>query len=414
MSQSLKRILFATLLVAFVGGAAFAQTDFEGQTAGGAFYKITVPNGWQPADGLVIWNHGFSLSPPGPVSDLGPLVDIQLSEGFAVAASSYRQAGWALFKTNQDLEALVAAFEANVGVPDHIILTGASLGGAVTGFALEKAKLDNVSGAFMFCGAVAGSRNWDGAFDLRLLYDTVCGNIPEATIAGGATGLEKNSVLTPDAVGAAVNACTGVDLPKKKRTKAQKKNLKKLIDLTGLPESFIQTDMGFATFGLTDLIHDKGKLKGKQGVGNDSVDYGDDDINDSIERIPAKKKPARKLGKKYTPSGKVGDVKIISLHTDKDGLVIVENQSEYASVVPADYLTVGIVVESTPSHCGFSATEVLAGWETLRQWLDGAPQPSAAGLQANCQALEGLIGGPCRIDPNFVIPDMDGRVRPRG
>jgi hypothetical protein len=22
-------------------------------------------------------------------------------------------------------------------------------------------------------------------------------------------------------------------------------------------------------------------------------------------------------------------------------------------------------------------------------------------------------GGPCRIDPAFVIPDMDGRIRPR-
>ena len=284
----------------------------------------------------------------------------------------------------------------------------------MTGFALEKANLGNVTGAFAFCGAMAGSRNWDGAFDLRLLYDEICGNIPEATIAGGATGLEKNSVMTPDAVAAAVNACTGVDLPKKQRSKAQKKNLKKLLELTDLPQSFIQTDMGFATFGLTDMIFDKGKLKGKQGLGNENVDYGDDDINDSIERVAAKKKPSRKLGKNYTPKGNVGDVKIVSLHTDKDGLVIVENQSEYASVVPAGNLTTGIVVESTPSHCGFSATEVLAGWETLLFWLDDGQQPTAQDLQTNCQAFEALIGGPCRIDPGFVIPDMDGRVRPRG
>jgi hypothetical protein len=414
MSRSLARILLAASLVAFIAGAAVAQTEIEGQTAGGAFFRIAVPAGWEPADGLVIWNHGFSLSPPGPVSDLGPLVDIQLSEGYAVAASSYRQAGWALFKTNRDLEGLVDAFEAEFGVPDQVILTGASLGGAVTGYALEKAKLGNVTGAFMFCGAVAGSRNWDGAFDLRLMYDTICGNVPDAAIAGGATGLEKNSQMTPDAVAQAVNACTGVDLPKKKRSKQQKQNLAKLIELTNLPESFLQTDMGFATFGLTDLIFDKGKLKGKQGLGNANVDYGDDEIDAAIERVEAKKKPSRKLGKNYTPSGRVGDVKIVSMHTDKDGLVIVENQSEYASVVPAENLTVAVVAEAAPSHCGFSVAEVLSGWETFLQWIDGAPQPSAQDLQTNCQALEGLVGGPCRIDPGFVIPDMDGRVRPRG
>jgi hypothetical protein len=105
---------------------------------------------------------------------------------------------------------------------------------------------------------------------------------------------------------------------------------------------------------------------------------------------------------------------IVSLHTDKDGLVIVENEHEYAEVVPPANLTTAIVVEPTASHCGFSNAETLAAWESLRTWVEmGFPKPTPSGIQSLCQALAPQVGGPCRIDPAFVVPDMDGRIRPR-
>ena len=411
------RLRLAISLTALVLGVAAlpaaAQTVLEGTTAGGAFYRIAVPDGWEPGDGLVIWNHGFSLSPPDADVDLGPLVDIQLAQGWAVAASSYRLAGWAVFKTNKDLKALVAAFKSRVGSPGPIILTGASLGGAVTVAAIEKAKLGNVVGAYTLCGAVAGSRNWDGALDLRLVYDFVCRDVPEGQIPGGRTGLEKNSQLTEAAVEDAVNACTGWNRPRARRSREQRQNLERLVELSGLPEVFLQTDMWYVTFGMADLVHDRGKLRGKIGIGNENVDYGDPEINAGIERVEPKKRAARKLARSFTPKGKVGDVKIVNIHTDKDGLVIVENQSEYASVVPEENLTIGVVVESQPSHCAFSPPEVVAGWEAVTSWSGGGPQPSAASLQTSCEAFAALLPGPCRFDPDFEIPDMDGRVRPR-
>ena len=46
--------------------------------------------------------------------------------------------------------------------------------------------------------------------------------------------------------------------------------------------------------------------------------------------------------------------------------------------------------------------------------LPGFPQPSATDLQNTCLLAElGGALGPCRIDPSFVIPDMDGRIPPR-
>ena len=90
--------------------------------------------------------------------------------------------------------------------------------------------------------------------------------------------------------------------------------------------------------------------------------------------------------------------------------MIVENQSEYAAVVPPEQLTTAIVVEDTPSHCQFSAGELTAAWESLREWVDGSPQPTVEDLQTSC-GIQDL--GACRFDPSFEVPDMDLRVRPR-
>ena len=82
--------------------------------------------------------------------------------------------------------------------------------------------------------------------------------------------------------------------------------------------------------------------------------------------------------------------------------------------MPASNLTIAIVDEAGNTHCGFTEAEIVAGWESLRAWVDGAPQPSATDVQNTCLVLEGLgAGGPCRFDPSFVIPNLDTRIPPR-
>lgn len=409
-----KRI-FLGLLASFLAvPAALASSSFTGEEDG-AFYNIVVPDTWNGT--LVIWNHGYSFNPMlADPPDLGPLAGLQLAQGYAVAASSYSETQWAVFKTTQDLQHLVNIFKEKVGKPDSIIITGASLGGIVTADALENSNLGNVVGAFPFCGAVAGSRVWDGALDIRLTYDAICGSVPGAAIPGGATGLPSQFYpLTGEGMAIALHACTGILAPAAFRTPDQQLLLDKLLASTQLPENFIVTDLGFAVFGIADLIYDKGKLHGKQGMGNEGVEYDDPDVNADIERVSVNPGAARRLANNYRPTGDVGDVKIVSLHTSKDGLIIVENEKEYQDVVNAENLTVAIVAEAAPSHCGFTAAELTAGWESLTGWLAGAPQPSAESIQGTCQFLEGagLAPGPCRIDPAFVIPDMDGRIKPR-
>lgn len=409
--QQIRRITLLILLATVLVGAPSFGQILAGGTAGGAFYTIAVPPAWNGS--LVIWNHGFTLSPGTPAPDLGPLQDLQLAEGYAIAASSYRQAGWALFDTNEDLEELVAVFRDNFGEPNQVFLYGASLGGLVTARAIEQAKIGNVVGALPICGAVAGSRNWDAALDLRLIYDAICQTVPGANIPGAAKGLALGVALTPTDTVLAANACFGHDLPPDARTPQQQKRLDRFLAVSQIPQSFINTNTGYITFGMADLVYDPNKLGGRIGTGNKNVDYGDPGINANIQRVAPRASKRKLLRNNYTPSGNVGDVKIISIHTDKDGLVIIENESEYASVVPPGNLTVGVVQEASPTHCGFTTTELIAAWETLRGWVAGDPQPTPFVLAAMCAALQPTFVEPCRFNPFFQIPDMDGRVRPR-
>ena len=93
----MKRTLLALALIASLVGisapAAHADTVLTGTTDGGAFFRTVVPTVWN--GDLVIWNHGFSLSPIGPVSDLGPLAALQLSvhQPLQLAAKS-RMSRW--------------------------------------------------------------------------------------------------------------------------------------------------------------------------------------------------------------------------------------------------------------------------------------------------------------------------------
>ena len=367
------------LVIALVGAVAtqsYGDTVLVGTTDGGAFFKIVVPTAWN--GDLVIWNHGFSLSPGGPVSDLGPLSALQLSEGYAVAASGYQQIGWALFHTKNDLQNMVSVFNANFGTPNHVLINGASLGGIVSDQADEKANLGNVVGAYPICGVHGGSINWNGAIDLRLLYDLICSNTPSAAIPGGTTGLPPPGFpgfpFSTTQLALAVNACTGVLVPPASRTPQQSANLSQLLSLTQLPQSFLLTDMGFALFGLSNLIFDPAKLDGGQGVGNATVSYDNGGfVDQNITRVATNPGAENRLNNNYIASGSIGSTKVVSLHTDKDGLVIVENENFYASVV-------------SPSN-----------------------------LQNTCQFLvaNSLATGPCRIDPNFAIPPLSNRIRPR-
>ena len=122
------------LLALLLCSSAHAITEFRGQTASGAYFIAQAPDGWRAGQRLVLINHGYDIEALDSSPSLGPLPlrERMLAKGYAIAASSYSQRGWALFQTAADHRQLVAAFSARFGAPGSIIASGGSFGGVVS------------------------------------------------------------------------------------------------------------------------------------------------------------------------------------------------------------------------------------------------------------------------------------------
>lgn len=425
----LPRTLLMLLLAACLPASALAATqEWTGTTDSGAHYRIAAPHDWRDGDGLVLYQHGFQSSVADRPPSLGPLADIMLAQGYAVAASRFRQAGWALFHAVDDNRELLARFAETVGTPGSVIPFGGSMGGLVALKLAEQDGFPPVPGVLSLCPAAQGSRLWDAAVDLRLAYDTICTGSGHRLPTGAEPlpwAMDLDDIpLDLDYIGdqvsllrvlAPVTRCTGLGLPAELRNSGMRSRLAKLMAVAGTTdEDFFATNLAYATFALGDLLRQPDKLDGRNALDNIGVRYADADIDASIARIEADPMAALQLRWLSDFHGNIGDTRIMSLHTSDDQLVIPGNQDVLRELVPPGQLVSAIVVESTPSHCGFTVAEGLAGWQALRLWMAGGPQPSVDDLQSGCEQLaDGGVEGPCRFDANAQYPPFDERVAPR-
>ena len=53
-----RTVVAVAVVVGLLALPISAQTELTGQTSGGAYYRISVPDGWTPADGLVVSSDG--------------------------------------------------------------------------------------------------------------------------------------------------------------------------------------------------------------------------------------------------------------------------------------------------------------------------------------------------------------------
>jgi len=418
--------LFAAFLL--LPAAVHAERVITGTTPGGAYYRIAVPDSWHSGDTLILFQHGLTFAPPGPNPDLGPIADLQLSEGYALAATSYRQRAWALFTAADDNAELLDAFKAQVGTPGAIIPYGASLGGLIALKLAEDARFAPVPGVYSACAPAAGSRVWDTAIDLRLAYDVVCsgaGELPTgaapypwaynlADIPNNLSDLFDQTQLLQTLL--PLNQCTGVNLPTDLRNDAMKRRLAALMNLVHITdEKFFVTNIGYATYALSDLVRAPDKLDDLSPFSTIGVDYNDEAINAGIARTGGD--PFASLYFRWASDfrGRIDPAtKVISIHTSQDQLVIPANQYVLRQTLPGTQLTSALVNESQPSHCGFTLAEGIGGWEALRGWIAGGAQPAVPNLQSACAtAMSAGAAGPCRYDANIDVPTFDSQVRPR-
>lgn len=437
--KTLIRRLFAlALLFAAVVAPAQAQhRDFSGTLGEAGYFRIVVPEGWQDGDALLVWNHGFSMSPveAEPFRAVAPdqaVFDYWLAQGYALAAGSYRARGWALFDIEADQRALLAEFRAAVGDPGEILLVGGSLGGLVSLKTAGAFVADGepLAGVYALCPPVAGARTWDQAFELKLAYDAVCAGVGGGEFDRGAEPLgwlidlddipeDLGDFLGEEAreevlrAAARINQCTGVLLPPALRTGNQRERLDTLMEAFAISsEDFFLANMAYAVFALADLVRAPEKLDGRNPF--DSRPVWRSALEREVESVALDPMARFDLRIASNPRGPWGQARVLVTHTSRDELVVPEHLSQLPRLgLEPERLASAIVNETSAGHCAYSGAEFLAGFTALRAWIDGGAQPDAEVLNTHCAAVNALSGRSdrCGYDAALQPGDYDARVR---
>ena len=165
--------LIAVVVAALCGSAA-AQTHLTGTLSDGATYVIDVPASWNGT--LLLYSHGYvAPGSPNPATDAGdPLTGgYMLAAGYALAGSSYASTGWAVQQAIPDQIATLDVFKSKVGTPTTTIAWGHSLGGMVTAGLVQEYPT-RFNAALPMCGVVAGGVGlWNEALDGAFVFNTL-------------------------------------------------------------------------------------------------------------------------------------------------------------------------------------------------------------------------------------------------
>src|SRR6266704_1858094 len=159
----------ATMLLS-VPQHAYAQSTLTGALPDGATYQIEVPSNWNGT--LLLYSHGYVT--PGsanPARDVGDSATgaYLLSQGYALAGSSYATTGWALEQAIPDQLATLDAFDSLVGTPARTIAWGHSLGGIITAGLLQTHP-ERFDAALPMCGVLAGGvAVWNEGLDAEFV-----------------------------------------------------------------------------------------------------------------------------------------------------------------------------------------------------------------------------------------------------
>ncbi len=400
----------------------------------GAKYAIKLPQQWNGT--LLLYSHGYRFAAPAPpdfsavqtsaqVSSTDsdgtgsdPLSTKLLSEGYALAGSSYKSNGWAVGDGVKAGEDLHDKFVQLVGKPKRTYVWGDSLGGLITEVIAEQ-NPSWVDGSAPMCGALAGPNyNFDAALDVAvavkaLIYPQlkVTGySSPDEAAAnwkGAAAAIEKAAADTAGGGTAKVLYVAAlVDAPDATATYDGH-------DLVSQVKAKVEASLTALAFGTS------GRQELEQRVGGDpsdntKADYdarisdseaalitlagGDvkalDKTVDAAPRITADSSARDAIDKLGDTTGAL-TVPTITMHTEDDPLVLVQNESVFAGRVSSQGKTGSLVqlyiappktyseTDGAPygaGHCNFSDGQREGLITALNNWVNKGIYPTQAGL----------------------------------
>ena len=411
MRHCVKYLLFSLAIVAVVlaiPGRASAQPGvvaYMGSLPDGAAYLIEVPEHWNGT--LFLYSHGYVVpGDPNPAQDFAitdPVTRFfMLSNGFALAGSSYATTGWAIQQALPDQIAVLDIFSQTVGTPKHTIAWGHSLGGMITAGLIQRYP-DRFDAALPMCGVLSGGiATWNTALDsafafknllapgsgLQLVHITdPVGNLKLAegllaTAAGTAQGRARLSLVA--ALGDTPGCFTPLSPEPSPRDFAdQQMNQFLWASKVDFPFAFaFRAELEFRAQGnpswntgvdyRRQFEHSADAAEVRALYAQAGLDLDADlKMLNETERIGADPQAANYLKENITYNGEI-HIPVLTLHTTGDGLVVVQNESAYRDVVGEKgnerFLRRRFI--SRAGHCAFTPAETIAAMKALLNRLD--------------------------------------------
>lgn len=353
-----------------------------------AGYRIEVPDNWNGE--LVLYAHGFRGDGPQLTVSNPRIRNFLVAQGYAWAASSYSKNRYDVKAGVKDTLALLQFFNGQVGKPSRVYIHGHSMGGHVTGVAVEQYP-QLFAGAMPMCGVMGDSDLFDYFLDFNLVAQAVV-NFPAQFPADANYFLNVITQIVP-ALGAPYPA---VLTPAGQTLKAVVRNIsggtRPTFDLAffvwnsnltapvpGLPFLF--------QFGIGDGTIN-GITPGNATDNQDRVYQVDDDptltpeevaLNDSVLRVMRDAQGRHPDGLAHVPPI-TGDlpVPVVSLHTLGDLFVPFSMQQIYARRAAAKGKS-GLLVQRAyrdVNHCGFAEQEEAQAFSALVNWVENGVTPA--------------------------------------
>jgi pimeloyl-ACP methyl ester carboxylesterase len=401
--STLLSVLLGFLLLASSG---FAQqqpsgvTTYTGSFADGATYLIEVPSNWNGT--LLLYSHGYNAGPGNPAYDAsdGYSEAYLLIGGYALSGSSYASTGWAIKEALPDQIAVLDKFQALVGTPSSTIAWGGSMGGIITGGLIQQYP-GRFQGALPMCGVMGGAVGfWNQALDAAFAFQTLLAsnvglqvvNITNPAnnlaIAGGALGVAQQ---TPQGRARLALVAAFADVPGWITTGQPPPP----------PTDYVTQEVNqygwLAGADFPFAFYYRAELEGRAG-GNPSFNTGVDyvtqlnesadaqevralyqqaglDLNADLQTLNAAARiSANPSSLTYLEQAidlyRPAHVPVLTMHTEGDGLVAVQNESAYRAINgPASpYLRQTYIRRA--GHCAFTAPEILAAMQALLRRVD--------------------------------------------
>ena len=344
----------------------------------GAGYRIEVPQNWNHR--LVMWAHGFRGSGLELTVDNHPLRAFLAANGYAWAASSYSRNEYDVEAGVKDTHALTQRFNGIVGKPELTYLTGASMGGHVTGAAIEQYP-QAYDGAMPICGVLGDHE----LFDFYLDY-----NLAAAALAGVPATFPPDPVAWTAVSVPQIQAILGAPWPFALTPAGQ--NLKSLTELRSGGDRPL-FDAAFPSWA--NFLFQFGALDGtvprSPGVVVDNTDAVYQFDTDPALSPAEQALNASVLRVAQTPAGRIEHgvanvpvvngtppVPVLTLHDLGDLFVPFSMEQVYARRVAAAGLSDRVVQRAIRGvgHCDFTAAEMVAGFTDLVRWVEAGVKPA--------------------------------------